>query len=244
MISAVIITKNSENTIRNCIISLQGVVDEILVIDSGSLDSTIKIAHELGSKVVETEWKGYGLTKNLGHELASNPYILSLDSDEELSIDLKKEIKHLKHSLNGYYEIKRLNRFGRKWIRHGAWYPDRKIRIFPKSTLWNDSPSHEKLMLDNALPIHTLNGELLHHAYNNIKELKHKTFLYARLGAKGKRGKSKFLAFVKMLFSPLVSFIKSYFLKRGLMDGREGLIISYYIALGTFLKYKFAIVED
>lgn len=236
--SAVIITKNSGGTLKKCLESLQKVADEIIVVDSGSTDDTLVIAEKYNCKIIHTAWLGYGPTKNLGNDAAQSSYVLSLDSDEELSPELIIELNQLKNQLTGIYGFKRLNNYCGKWIRYGAWYPDKKTRLFPKETLWNDSASHEQLMLSSDQKISYLSGSLLHYAYRSKEELKAKTYLYAQLGAISKRNTSKIAALMKMIFSPAVSFIKSYLIKRGFLDGRFGFDISFYNAMGTFLKYR------
>ena len=237
-ISAVVITKNSASTLKQCLDSLIKVADEMIIVDSGSTDLTLTIAQECGCKIIHTTWLGYGPTKNLGHHAAGGAYILSLDSDEELSAGLIIELNSIKNQLNGVYSFKRLNNYCGKWIRYGAWYPDKKTRLFPKETLWNDSASHEQLILSSNQKITYLSSSLLHYAYRSKAELKAKTYLYARLGAISKKNTGKFAAVLKMIFSPIVSFIKSYFIKLGFLDGRFGFDISFYNAMGTFLKYK------
>lgn len=241
-LSAVVITKNAELTLHNCIISLKKVADEVIIVDSGSEDHTLSIAQDLECRILNTKWLGYGETKNLGHQAASFPYIISLDADEELSDALINEILAIKESLKHIYSFKRLNNFCGKWIKHGAWYPDVKTRIFPKEILWNNAHSHEELIISKNAVIVKLNSPLLHYAYQNLNQLKAKTSLYAKLGALEKQNKSKFSLSIKLLFSPLVGFLSSFFFKLGFLDGFSGLVISYYKAKGTLLKYYGALV--
>lgn len=238
-ISAVIITKNSEKTLKRCLDSITNIADEILIVDSGSTDHTLQIAESYGCILIQTPWLGYGATKNLGHQAAKSPYILSLDSDEALSLFLVAEIEREKHQLRGLYGFKRLNNYCGQWIRHGAWNPDKKIRLFPKEIMWNHASSHEQLILTEDQELYYFDSPILHYAYNTEDELKSKVELYARLGAQDRKHLSKTSAIVKMICSPIVSFFKSYFIKLGFLDGLNGLKISYYIGLGTFLKYKY-----
>ena len=242
-LSGVVITKNVEHTLIACLKSLQQVVDEIVLVDSGSIDQTLEIAKQFGCKIIQTNWLGYGNTKNLGNQAAKYPYILSLDSDEELSEELIKEILEIKSSFDKIYSFKRLNNFCGKWIKFGAWYPDIKIRIFPKEILWNDAYSHEQLLIPEGVNINLLKGYLNHYAYHNLYQFKEKTFLYSRLGSLQKSKQPIFILIVKGVFSPLTGFIKSYFLKVGFLDGYFGLQISYYNAKGTFLKYLWALKQ-
>ena len=240
-LTGVVITKNVAHTLTACLKSLHKVVDEIIIVDSGSSDQTLEIAKQFDCNIIETNWLGYGSTKNLGNEAAKYPYILSLDSDEELSVALIAEIMLIKNSLNQIYSFKRLNNFCGKWIKFGAWYPDIKIRIFPKEILWNDADSHEQLLIPKDLTINLLKGYLNHYAYHNLHQFKEKTILYAKLGSLQKSKQPAFILILKVIFSPLIGFIKSYLLKLGFLDGYFGLQISCYNAQGTFLKYLWAL---
>ena len=242
-LTGVVITKNVALTLTACLKSLQQVVDEIIIVDSGSSDQTLEIAKQFNCNIIQTSWLGYGNTKNLGNQAAKYPYIISLDSDEELSVALIAEILSIKNTLNQIYSFKRLNNFCGKWIKFGAWYPDIKIRIFPKEVLWNDADSHEQLLIPKGLNISLLNGYLNHYAYHNLYQFKEKTTLYAKLGLLQKSKQPAFILILKIIFSPLTGFIKSYFLKLGFLDGYFGLQISYYNAQGTFLKYLWALKQ-
>ena len=238
IISAVVITKNSGKTLKKCLESLFQVADEMIIVDSGSTDDTLRIAETYSCKVLNTTWLGYGLTKNIGHEAALGTYVLSLDSDEELSSSLVAEILSVKNNLQGIYGFRRLNNYCGRWIRYGSWYPDKKLRLFPKEIRWNTALSHEQLLLPDKKGIKWLNHPMLHYAYSSKAELKSKTYLYASLGASEKRGTNKLALLFKFIFSPLSTFIKSYLLKGGFLDGRFGFEISYHIALGNFLRYR------
>ena len=132
-ISAVIICLNEERNLGRALNSLNGIVDEVLVLDSGSTDRTRDIALLHGAKFLDIEWEGYASTKNRGNEMASFEHILSLDADEELSPELQQSILKLKSSgETGAFTCNRLTNYCGKWIRHSGWYPDRKIRLFPK----------------------------------------------------------------------------------------------------------------
>ena len=242
-LTGVVITKNVEHTLTACLKSLQLVVDEIIIVDSGSSDQTLEIAKQFGCNIIQTNWLGYGNTKNLGNQAAKYPYIISLDSDEELSAGLIAEILKIKSSIDKIYSFKRLNNFCGKWIKFGSWYPDIKIRIFPKEILWNDAHSHEQLLIPKGSNINLLNGFLNHYAYHNLFQFKEKTFLYSKLGSLQKSKQLAFILIVKLIFSPLIGFFKSYFLKLGFLDGYFGLQISYYNARGTFLKYLWALKQ-
>jgi glycosyltransferase involved in cell wall biosynthesis len=240
-LSAVVITKNAAKTLQTCLKSLGKVADELIIIDSGSDDDTIAIANDFKCIVIKTEWLGYGETKNLGHQNALFPYIISLDADEELSEGLIEEILAIKNSLENVYSFKRLNNFCGTWIKYGAWYPDVKIRIYPKTIMWNSAHSHEELIIPKNIEVNRLSYPLLHYAYQNLNQLKVKTNLYANLGALEKQNKSLISLFIKLMFSPFFGFLSSYIFKLGFLDGYNGLLISYYKAKGTLFKYYVAL---
>jgi glycosyltransferase involved in cell wall biosynthesis len=172
-ISVIIITKNEEINIGRCIQSVQQVADEVIVIDTFSTDKTTKIATELGAQVVSKEWLGYGPQKNFGNNLAQYEYILALDADEALDETLSSEILKLKNQnqLNGVYELNRMTNYCGKFIKHSGWYPDRKIRLFPKKEAhWDDSPVHEKLIPHKGQGISQIPGHLLHYSFYSISE--------------------------------------------------------------------------
>jgi glycosyltransferase involved in cell wall biosynthesis len=240
-LTGVVITKNSDQTIKKCLTSLQQVADEIIIYDSGSEDATLKIAEAFSCRVIEGEWLGYGATKNFANQFANASYILSVDSDEELSPELISQILIVKKELKGIYSFKRLNNYCGKWIRNGSWYPDIKIRIFPKENHWDDSPSHENLIISKGQKISFLSGVLLHYAYANSAQFLQKTKYYAHLGAIKKSNQHVEINILKMVFSPIFGFLKSYVFKLGLMDGIAGLEIALINSYGTFLKYKTAL---
>ena len=150
-IAALIIARNEAANIERCIASLRGVADEILVLDSDSTDDTVALARAAGATVTEVVWKGYAQTKNEGHLLTRAPYILSVDADESLSEGLRAEILAVKPRLKGEaYAMPRLNWYCGRWIRHCGWYPDPKIRLFPRETRWEGEFVHETLVLPPA----------------------------------------------------------------------------------------------
>ena len=239
-ISAVIITLNEEQNIAMCLDSLQSVVDEVVVVDSFSTDKTVEICRSKGATVYQREWQGYAATKNLGHELATHNYILSIDADEVLSDTLKHSIlAHKKHGLEGVYECKRLTNYCGKWIRHGGWYPDKKIRLFPKDrTEWTGQFVHETLTFAEDMPKTLLKGELLHYSFHTVRDHYERIEKYTELEAKKKFSAGKKQYLLPMVFSPLVTFLKMYVLKLGFLDGYYGLVIAMMSGYANFKKYQ------
>jgi len=240
-ISAVVITLNEERNIGRCIDSLAGVADDIIVVDSGSADRTEQICVEKGVRFFFHAWEGYLEQKNHANTLASHPWILSLDADEALSDELRESILSIKEDpeFDGY-EMNRLTNYCGKWIRHCGWYPDKKIRLFHRDKFeWGGERIHETLdKKDREARVGKLKGDLHHYSYYSISEhiaqANHFTDLTAAMAFdKGKRAGS-----LKIIFSPLVKFIRDYFIKLGFLDGYYGYIVCRISAQATFMKYS------
>ncbi|WP_205508328.1 glycosyltransferase family 2 protein [Longitalea arenae] len=238
-ITAVIITHNEARNIQRCLASLQTVADEIIVVDSFSTDDTVAICRQHGAIVKQQAWLGFGPQKNLGIQLASHEYILSLDADEALDDELKASIRTAKNQgLQGMYDFTRLNYYYGKFLRHGVEYPDYKIRLFPKSKVrWNDELVHETLLLSPGLSQHRLKGHLLHYTYFTIQEHVAKANKYTNLGAELNFKKGKKVSWGKIIFGPLATFLQAYIFKRGFLDGGHGFIVAAFHAYGAFMKY-------
>lgn len=236
MITALIITYNEERNIARCLQSLLAVSDEILVIDSFSTDKTKEICSAFPCRFVEMEWLGYSATKNEGQKLATYPYILSLDADEALSEALQREILEAKPRLRGAYAMPRKNFFAGQWIRGCGWYPDRKIRLFPKAeSHWSGDFVHESL--STVSEVHRFKSDILHFSYETEAEFDQKTEKYACLAAQELVHKGKKANFVKLYLSPVVKFLQVYVWKYGFVDGYRGWYIASRSAYGAYLKY-------
>lgn len=237
-ISAVIITFNEEKNIERCIRSLLSVADEIIVIDSGSTDETIPICQKYHVRFFNHEWLGYGNTKNVGNNYAKFEYILSIDADEALSEQLQESILKEKENLNGLYSLNRLTNYAGKWIKHSGWYPDKKIRLFPKSLVkWGDEEVHESLIFNESLPVKHLAGDLYHYSYTDIFNHIEKSIQYGKLAAIHLSKQKKKVSWFKIIFSPWIRFIKDYFLRSGFKDGSHGFFIATTAAYSIFIKY-------
>jgi glycosyltransferase involved in cell wall biosynthesis len=236
-ISAVIITHNEEKNIKRCLESLVNIADEIIIVDSFSTDRTREICSQYSVNFIESEWLGYSASKNFGNEQASHAYILSLDADEELSEELINSIqKEKSNGLSGAYSFNRLSNYCGKWIRHGDWYPDRKMRLWNKSDGQWVGDIHEKVNL-NSNKIKHLKGDLHHFSYYHISQHIDQINKYSTLSAQDLFERNKKAGFIKLVFSPLVQFISGYFIKLGFLDGFYGFTIAVNTAYGTFLKY-------
>jgi glycosyltransferase involved in cell wall biosynthesis len=239
-LSGAVITFNEASNIGDCIDSLNEVCDEVVVLDSGSTDSTLDIARSKGARIFSEEWNGFENAKNRLNELSEGAYVLNLDADERLSDELVSSIKAVKGKLSGSYEMNRLNNYCGSWIKHCGWYPDRKVRLFPKSTMWRGGQIHEFPDIDPSQISH-LGGDILHFTYPQIEDHLTKLDKYASLSAEKLSSKGKFSLFLKLMFSPMARFVKMYILQLGFMDGKAGWNLCRITARGQRMKYSLAL---
>lgn len=239
-ISAVIITKDEERNIERCLISLKGVADEIIVIDSFSTDKTADICNRLRVKFVENPFTDYAAQKNYGNSLTQFPYILSLDADEALSLELRKSIQKWK-KVDGaeVLKVNRLTNFCGEWIKHGGWYPDAKYRLFDKTKArWAGEKVHEYLEIDKAAKKGKLEGDLLHYSFYSIEQHLSTINKFSTLKAEINFEKGKKSSLLKILTTPCFKFFKVYMLKGGFRDGWRGFVIAKNSAYSDFLKHS------
>jgi glycosyltransferase involved in cell wall biosynthesis len=237
-ITATIITFNEERNIARVIESLR-CCDEILVLDSGSNDRTAEIATKLGARVEEASWHGYAAQKNIATELAAHDWILALDADESLSEALEAEIWQIKKSGPAFdgYTVPRLAQYLGRWILHSGWYPDRKVRLFNrKKAKWVGDFVHESVVVEGR--VGHLQSNLLHFTCNSLSEHLKSMDGYTTLAAQEIVARGRVPGLAQLLFDPPWTFIQTYFLKLGFMDGAEGLAIAYMAAFYNFVKYS------
>jgi glycosyltransferase involved in cell wall biosynthesis len=240
-LSVAIITYNEERNIARCINSVKDFASEIIVLDSGSTDETVNIAQVLGAKVYYQPFLGHIQQKNLVLTKTSNNWVLSLDADEAVDEELKNNILRvlIKPDANGY-EINRLNNYCGQWIKHGAWYPDKKLRLWNKTNgEWTGLNPHDRFQLSSDSIINHLKGHILHYSYLSIEEHKQKSERYARIGAEAYHQKGVKACYFQLIYKPSIKFIKDYLIKFGFLDGKLGLIIALINSREVFLKYKF-----
>jgi glycosyltransferase involved in cell wall biosynthesis len=239
-ISAVIITFNEEKKIASCLASLQGVVDEVVVLDSFSTDKTPEICKQYGVKFFQQAWAGYGQQKNDAASKASHDYILSLDADECLGATLQKSILDLKkQAISGVYRINRLNNFYGYDLHHGNAYPDATNRLYNRRAVkWSLRKVHETLEIPAGIEITKLKGDILHKSKNSVHDHIAGINKYSTMSAEVYFENNKKGALFKMLVSPAFTFIKGYFFRLGFLDGYAGFIMAKINAQEVFLKYS------
>ncbi len=236
-ITATIITLNEERKIARAIESLR-CCDEILVLDSGSVDRTVELAEKLGARVVDRPFKNYAEQKNLAASEASHDWILSIDADEALSEALEGEIWNLKKNGPRYdaYTVPRLAQYLGRWILHSGWHPDRKVRLFDRNKArWVGDFVHESVHV--AGRVGHLESNLLHFTCDSLSEHLKTMDRYTTLAAEELVARKTPLGLERLILDPPWTFVKTYLLQRGFLDGVEGLTIAYMAALYAFLKY-------
>lgn len=238
-LSVVIITFNEEKNIGRCINSVQTVADEIVVLDSNSTDRTITIAAQKGAAIYQEPFLGYIEQKNKALTLAKNNFILSLDADEALDPVLQASILHEKK--NGFgkaYSINRCTNYCGRFIRHGTWYPDKKLRLVDKTIAnWGGDNPHDRLELTEPQIMQHLKGDILHYSYTTLEEHTTQNNKFSSISATALYNRGKRTSIFKILINPWWAFIKGYFLRLGFLDGFYGFVIAKNIAHLTFLKH-------
>lgn len=240
MISAVVITLNESINIEDCIKSLQLVTNDVVVMDTGSTDDTIQIAKKLGARVYQTDWLGYGPTKNHAVQFAKHDWVLSIDADERISHELAQEIQQLSLEEDKVYAINILTNYCGTWIKHSGWFPSFKKRIYHKKVVqWDDREVHENLILDKINTVRKLKHVLLHYSYRTPEDHWNKGKRYAKQGAEQLIKKNKQVSIIKILFGPAFRFFRMFLLKRGFLDGRAGFQLARREARMVKWRYEF-----
>lgn len=236
-ISAVIITFNEERNIGRCIDSLDGVADEVIVVDSHSTDRTQAICEDKGVMFTQRAWDNYSDQKNYANSLAQFDYILSIDADEALSDELRSSVLEIKSgTLVEGYTMNRLTNYCGRWIKHCGWYPDKKLRLWKKGSANWQGTIHETLE-HSMTGIGHLRGDLLHYSYYSIAQHVGQINRFTDLQAQKLVNSGKSPSTLKIWFSPPTKFFQKYIIQGGFLDGREGYVISRMAAYYVFLKY-------
>lgn len=238
-ISACIISFNEEDKIEDCLISLQGVVDEIIIVDSLSTDRTKEISEKYTDEIYDQEFLGHIEQKNLAVAKATHDWILSLDCDERLSPELKESIFKIKEDLDpsSAYKMARKTFYVYRWLNY-CWYPDFKVRLFNKNTAkWGGVNPHDRVELERV-QVKTLNGDILHHSFNSLSEHIRTLDIFTEIGAQEMIKSKKRANILSPWTHGVWTFIRLYFLKRGFMDGYAGLVVSVISGMHAFIKYN------
>lgn len=238
-LSAVIITFNEERNIERCIRSVQGIADEVLVVDSLSTDRTVEIAESLGARVIHQKFLGHIQQKNFALAEATFDHCISLDADEALDETLQKSVLAAKSNFEcDGYSMNRLTNYCGQWIKHCGWYPDTKLRLVNKKLgAWKGVNPHDRYELQTGSKIQHLKGDLLHYSFYTIDEHKRQIEKFTDISAKAKFEAGIRSSWTKVIVKSIAKFIKSYILKRGFLDGYYGWVICTQSTRATYLKY-------
>jgi glycosyltransferase involved in cell wall biosynthesis len=237
-LSVIIITKDEAANIRSCLESV-GWADEIIVIDSGSSDDTVNICKASGAQVHTTaDWPGFGMQKNRALSYATGEWVLSLDADERVTPGLRTEIESTLTDPDGNaaFRIPRLSSFCGRYMRHSGWHPDFVTRLFLRGAArFSDDLVHESLIVNGS--IGKLRQSLMHETFRDLDELLTKINHYSTAGALMLSEKNKKATLKKAVGHAVWAFFRTYILRAGFLDGREGFMLAVSTAEGTYYRY-------
>lgn len=235
-LSAVLITRNAATQLSACLATL-AFCDEIVVVDSGSEDATLDTARQHGARAIEQAWLGFGPQKQFAVEQARNDWVLCVDADERVSDELRASIvAELAAPRFHAYRFPRCNRFMGRYLRHGEGYPDWSLRLFNRRhARWSDDDVHEKVVTDAV--IGELKGDLLHDSAETLQLYLSKQERYTTLGAEQSLARGRRATLLHLLLSPLVRFIKFYFVRLGFLDGLPGLVHILIGCRNSYMKH-------
>lgn len=236
-LSVIIITRNEESNILACLESVAW-ADEIIVVDSGSTDATVDICREFGALVHAHDWPGFGTQKNRALSYATNEWVFSIDADERVTPELCTSIKTaLQDDLGcSAYRISRLSSYCGRFMRHSGWYPDRIVRLFKREAArFTDALVHESVEVQGKIGL--LKGELLHYSYEDLEQVLNKANQYSSAAARMLQGRGRKSSMSGAVMRGMWTFVRTYFLQRGFLDGREGFMVAVSNAEGTYYRY-------
>jgi glycosyltransferase involved in cell wall biosynthesis len=242
-LSVAVITFNEAANIRRTLESVEW-ADEIVVVDSGSTDNTLAIAREFNTKIYVERWKGYGGQMNSAIDKCTSPWVFSLDADEVLTPALAAEIRQLLRGEPKYraYTVPRLNQIFGRWMRHGGLYPDRKLRLFQQGSARLPEDIEPHSTPKTSLPVGELKSDLLHYQYPTLPLYiehmdRYSTASVPLVLRKGKVSRSSLAFLSNVVLNPIATFLYNYFLRLGILDGREGLLVHLYHSVYVSWKY-------
>lgn len=236
-LSVVIITKNEEGNIRECLESVAW-ADEIIIVDSGSEDNTIAICKDYTDKIsINDDWKGFGYQKNLALQQATKEWVLSLDADERITPALRTEIENvINNTASSAFAIPRQAYFLGHAMKHGGWWPDYVVRLFRRNTgVFSEDIVHERVLVNGR--VMKLSTPLLHYSYTDLHQLMEKMNNYSSAGASKACQQGKNSSLLKAIAKAKWTFFRAYFLRLGILDGRAGFIAAFSKAEETYYRY-------
>lgn len=236
-LSVVTMTRNSADKIKDCLESVRW-CDDIVIVDDFSKDNTLQIVREYTDRIFQRRWENEGIHRNFAYSQAKNDYILSLDSDERVTPELKEELVQLikeGFTYNGY-NIPHRNYIGSTWIRYGGWYPNKKLKLFKKSEFrYEEAEYHPRALMEGERK--DLKGDIIHLAYKNFSDhvlkINHQTNYEAKKWVRDKRK----VSLPRILRKASDRFWKAYLLKQGFRDGVLGFMMAFFSGFYQILTY-------
>jgi glycosyltransferase involved in cell wall biosynthesis len=237
-VSAIVVCFNEEDRIADCLESVRW-CDEIVVVDSFSTDRTAEICRRYADRFVQQEWAGYRDQKAFAHSLATRDWVLVVDADERVTLELRQEIiDALNRDGQAYagYAVPRLVYFLRRWWRRGGWYPDYGVRLFRRErATWGGTDPHEEIIVDGR--ICRLKNPLHHYSYRNIDDHIQRINRYTSISSRELKKEGERWRRSDALLRPAVRFIRFYILERGFLEGFAGFYVALTAAFYVYLKY-------
>jgi glycosyltransferase involved in cell wall biosynthesis len=235
-LSAIVIAKNEGNNIAPCLDSL-AFCDERIIVDGGSSDDTRLLAERKGARVVSHEWTGFGPQKNFALSLAQGDWVLSIDADERVTPALAEEIKTaIAEGRADGYEMPRRSSFCGRQMRHSGWYPDYVLRLFRRGRArFSDDAVHERVICTG--PIARISEPLIHSPVAKLEDALARMDRYSSLGAAILMASGRRVSFSSGIFHGIWTFLRTYILRLGFLDGREGFLLAVANAEGTYYRY-------
>jgi glycosyltransferase involved in cell wall biosynthesis len=239
-VSVCYVVLNEERRIEESLRSVTW-AEEIVVLDSGSTDATLEICRRFTDQVFHQDWQGHVRQKNLALDRASNEWVLCLDGDEVLSPELAEEIRlelgRYHREVDGF-SMPRLTRYLGRWIRHGSWYPDRKLRLFRRSRgRWGGENPHDRVELEPGARLRRLRHPILHYSYRDVSHHVQTIDSFTTITAGEWTARGVRFRAVRAVLHPIVKFFEVYIWKRGFLDGLPGFFIAVHTAYYAFLKH-------
>ncbi len=235
-IGVAIITKNAQAHLAACLQSLSW-CDQIVILDSGSTDQTLDIAKAHGVQIHQSaDWPGFGIQKNRAIALLETDWIFALDADEVVDAQLADSIQAaVQNPQSEVYQLNRLSNYCGRWMKHTGWHPDYLPRLFKKgSAHYSSDLVHERLIFSSS--VSKLDGLLLHYSFDDLESVLDKINRYSSEGAQQRFNKGSRSNLSSAIFKGVWTFIRSYFIKCGFLDGREGFILSVSNAEGAYYR--------
>lgn len=238
-LSVTIIARDEADRIGDAIRSVRALSDDVVVLDSGSIDATVSIARNLGARVIETDWPGYVAQKNRALRYVRHDWVLAIDADERVSPELALEVRRVLAREPGVvgFTVPRLGFWEGRPIRHGTWYPDTRVRLFRRDRArWTGRDPHDHVVADG--PVGHLSAPLHHFPFRHLGEHLQQVDRYSRLMAEGARAAGERAHWWDVVFRPILHFVKGYLLRMGFLDGVRGFCVASFGAAYVLSKWS------